>query len=91
MKTVTIRELRRNWPAVEQHLASARELTVTRDGKPVAELRLPARLPAKTAKRFNAAEHLKMIQKFWAGRKPKFTTEQLIAESRAERNFSAPK
>ena len=38
METVTIRELRQNWPAVEKRLASARELTGTRDGTAVAEL-----------------------------------------------------
>ena len=37
METVTIRELRQNWPAVEKRLASAREITVTRDGTAVAE------------------------------------------------------
>ena len=91
METVTIRELRQNWPAVEKRLAAARELTVTRDGEAVAELRLPERRPAKASRQFDAAEHLKMIKRFWGARKLPFTTEQLIAESRAERNFSAPK
>ena len=91
METVSIRELRQNWPAVEKRLTSARELTVTRDGEAVAELRLPAKLPAAAGRRFNATEHAKWVKKLWGKRKLPFTTEQLIAESRAERNFSAPK
>jgi antitoxin (DNA-binding transcriptional repressor) of toxin-antitoxin stability system len=90
METVTIRELRQNWPAVEKRLAAAGELTVTRDGTAVAELHpaRPAAPKGKPKKRFNAAEHMKMLKKFWGGRIPPFTSEQLIAESRAERNFS---
>lgn len=91
METVTIRELRQNWPAVEKRLTAARELSVTRDGEAVAELRLPATRPAAAARRFDAAEHTKMIKKFWGSRKAPFTSEQLIAEGRAERKFAAPK
>ena len=91
METVTIRELRQNWPAVEKRLAAARELTITRDGAAVAELRVPARQSAAPARQFNAAAHLAKIKKFWGGKKPPFTSEQLIADSRAERNFSTPK
>jgi antitoxin (DNA-binding transcriptional repressor) of toxin-antitoxin stability system len=92
METVTIRELRQNWPAVEKRLAAVGELTVTRDGTPVAELH-PARRPAaakkKTPKRFNAAEHMKWLKKIWGDEKPAFTSEQLIAEGRTERDFSS--
>jgi hypothetical protein len=41
METVTIRELRRNWIAVEKHLNAVGELSVTRYSTPVAVLRLP--------------------------------------------------
>jgi antitoxin (DNA-binding transcriptional repressor) of toxin-antitoxin stability system len=92
METVTIRELRQNWPAVEKRLAVAGGLTVTRDGTAVAELsppRRPAAVKPRRPKRFNAAEHMKWLKKFWGKRRPPFTSEQLIAEGRAERDFSA--
>ena len=41
MDTVTVRELRQSWPAVEKRLTAAGELVVTRDGEPVAERRRP--------------------------------------------------
>jgi antitoxin (DNA-binding transcriptional repressor) of toxin-antitoxin stability system len=91
METVTIRELRQNWPAVERRLAAVGGLTVTRDGTAVAELH-PARQPAakgKPPKRFNAAAHARWLKKVWGNEKPAFTSEQLIAESRAERVFSS--
>ena len=54
METVTIRELRQNWPAVEKRLAAGGELAVTRDGEPVALLTPPKKVPAKkTRKRFH--------------------------------------
>ena len=91
METVTIRELRQNWPAVEKRLAAAGELTVTRDGEPVAQLRLPPARPVSTAKRFDPEAHMKMLKKIWGRRKPPFTTEQLMADERAERDFSPRK
>lgn len=92
METVTIRELRQNWPAVEKRLAVAGGLSVTRDGIPVAEL-APPRHPAakKSKKRFTAAAHLKVLKKIWGGTKPKFTSEQLLEAERAERRLGAGK
>ena len=88
MDTVTVRELRQSWPAVEQRLAVAGELIVTRDGKPVAELRTPAKQPAAPGRRFDPEAHMKKLMKFWGKRKPPFTSEQLIAAERAERSSS---
>ena len=88
METVTIRELRQNWPAVEKRLAAAGELTVTRDGEAVAVLGPFKKQPAKKpTRRFTAAEHEKWMKKIWGNEKPSFTSEELIAEGRAERNF----
>ena len=91
METVTIRELRQNWPAVEKCLAAAGELTVTRDGEAVAELRRPAMRPVAAIKRFDPEAHMRMLKKFWGKRKPPFTSEELIAAERAERNFGPRK
>ena len=90
METVTIRELRQNWPAVEKRLAAAGELTVTRDGEAVAELRTPSSRLATVGKRFDFDAHQKLVKKFWGKRKPPFTTEELIAAGRTERDFTKP-
>jgi antitoxin (DNA-binding transcriptional repressor) of toxin-antitoxin stability system len=88
MDTVTIRELRQNWPEVEKRLATEGELTVTRDGKAVALLTPPR--PAKVkkhSKRFDPALHAALVQKIWTDKKPSFTTDQKLRDERAERAF----
>ncbi|MEO5957727.1 MAG: hypothetical protein ABIZ49_02545 [Opitutaceae bacterium] len=92
METVTIRELRQNWPAVEKRLAASGELSVTRDGVAVAQLTAPRPVVAKkTKKRFDAEEHRKLLEKIW-GKKPRnFQTDDWLARERADRNFASPK
>jgi antitoxin (DNA-binding transcriptional repressor) of toxin-antitoxin stability system len=88
METVTIRELRQNWPAVEKRLAAVGELAVTRDGAAVALLAPPRPVTAKpSAKRFDPAEHARLIRKIWGSEKPSFTTDRSLAEERAERTL----
>jgi antitoxin (DNA-binding transcriptional repressor) of toxin-antitoxin stability system len=85
METVTIRELRQNWPAVEKRLAAVGELAVTRDGAAVALLAPPRPATKPSAKRFDPAEHARLIRKIWGSEKPSFNTDQSLAEERAER------
>lgn len=88
METVTLNDLRQNWPEVEKRLAVVGELTVTRDGVVVPLLKLPR--PAKVkkaAKRFDPAVHAVLIRKIWSDKKPPFTTDQKLAEERTERFF----
>ncbi|MSU73367.1 MAG: hypothetical protein EXS43_13680 [Opitutus sp.] len=85
METVTIRELRQNWPAVEKRLAAVGELTVTRDGATVALLAPPRSAAKRSAKRFDPAEHARLIRKIWESETPSFTSDQSLAEERAER------
>ena len=88
METVTIRELRQNWPAVEKRLAAVGELAVTRDGAAVALLAPPRPVAAKqSAKRFEPAAHARLIRKIWGSENPAFTTDQRLAEERAERTL----
>ena len=88
METMTIRELRQNWPAVEKRLAAVGELTITRDGAAVALLAPPRPATAKRpAKRFAPATHAKLIRKIWGSEKPAFSTDQSLAEERAERTL----
>ena len=88
METVTIRELRQNWPAVEKRLAAVGELAVTRDGAAVALLTPPRPGPKPSAKRFDPAGHAKLIRTIWGSEKPSFTTDQSLAEERAERTLA---
>ena len=62
--------------------------TVTRDGVVVALLKLPRSAKVKkAAKRFDTAVHAALIQKIWTDKKPRFTTDQKLAEERTERAF----
>ena len=62
--------------------------TVTRDGVVVTLLKLPRLANVKSAaKRFDPAVHAALIQKIWSDKKPPFTTDQKLAEERAERAF----
>ena len=88
METVTIRELRQSWPAVEKRLAAAGELTITRDGVAVAVL-APARKAAatRTKRRFDPTAHAKLLKEIWGNEKPAFSSDELLAAERAERDF----
>ena len=89
METVTVNELGRSWAAIEKRLATAGTLTVMRNGEVVATIAPPAKATTqKKGKRFSAEEHAKWMKKIWGDKKPSFTTEQLMAEERAERDFS---
>lgn len=89
METVTIRELRQNWPAVEKRLAAVGGLTVTRDGTAVAEL-APPRHPAAAKKpdaRFDPAAHERLLKKIWGPKPPAFSFSAALGRERAERKF----
>jgi antitoxin (DNA-binding transcriptional repressor) of toxin-antitoxin stability system len=88
METVTIRELRQSWPAVQKRLAAVGELTVTRDGQAVAMLATPRAAPSqRLGKRFDPAGHARLIRKLWGPAGPSFGTEQALQEERAERRL----
>ena len=82
MKTMTVRDIRLNWPEAEKALARVGEIVVTRDSKPVARI-LPyeARSRARR-KRFDAAEHLRWLEKFWRDRDPGPTSDELLRRDR---------
>lgn len=89
METVTIRDLRQNWPAVERRLASTGELTVTRDGTAVAVLATPRAAAQASPRRFDPAAHAQRIRKLWGRDQPAFTSERSLAEQRADRSPAA--
>ncbi len=71
MKTVSIRDLRQKWPAIERGLKGSEGLLVTRDSKPVARL-LPLENAAKGGRpQFHAKDQVQWLKKIWG------TTETL--------------
>jgi antitoxin (DNA-binding transcriptional repressor) of toxin-antitoxin stability system len=84
MRTMTVRDVRLNWPEAERQLAAEGEIVVTRDSKPVARL-LPYTPPgAAERKRFDPAAHLRWLRKFWAGKPKPPNTDDMLARDRAD-------
>jgi hypothetical protein len=64
------------------------ELAITRDGVAVALLAPPRPAAAKQAtKRFDPAAHAGLIRKIWGSERPSFTSDQELANERAERTL----
>jgi len=86
MKTISVRELRQQWPRAEALLEREKELTVTRDGKPVAKLQ---RIRASSGKRkqFDAGAHARW-QARANGRKKVRWVEQFLGADREAREIA---
>lgn len=86
MQTITIRELRQNWPAVERRLqSSSGPLLVTRDGTPVARLSLPAEESPEKVKGFSAAAHRQWRGQQWGRSRPKTDSGRWLDRMRDDR------
>ncbi|WP_221032662.1 type II toxin-antitoxin system Phd/YefM family antitoxin [Actomonas aquatica] len=85
MKTVSIRDLRQKWPAIERGLKGSEGLLVTRDSKPVARL-LPLEDPAAAARpRFEAKAHAQWLKKTWgAGAESRAWVDAALAADRGD-------
>lgn len=64
MKTITVRYVRQRWPEAERSLAIEGEITITRDGKPVARL-LPVEPVEDNRPRFDPVANRKRREKLW--------------------------
>jgi antitoxin (DNA-binding transcriptional repressor) of toxin-antitoxin stability system len=64
MKTITVRDVRQHWPEAERSLAIEGEITITRDGKPVARL-LPVEPVEDNRPRFDPVANRKRREKLW--------------------------
>jgi len=65
VKTISIRDLRQKWPAVERGLKASGGLLITRDSKPVARL-MPLESPdAAVRERFDPAAQAAWLKKTW--------------------------
>jgi antitoxin (DNA-binding transcriptional repressor) of toxin-antitoxin stability system len=79
MKTITIRQLRQNWPEAESLLRVENEIIVTRDSKPVARL-IRYVNPEPIRKRFDPVAHGKWQKKVSGGKCSKWVETGLLAE-----------
>jgi antitoxin (DNA-binding transcriptional repressor) of toxin-antitoxin stability system len=68
VKTISIRDLRSRWSAIEKALGLEHELVITRDGHPVAKLVRVAPQQLKR-KRWEAGLHKKWLDRVWRQRK----------------------
>jgi len=90
INTITIREVRQHWPAVEKRLAAEGELTITRDSRPVAKLSAlrPAKLPPR--QRFTAELHARWMKEIWGDHPPRIDSGKILEELRRDRFGSKP-
>jgi antitoxin (DNA-binding transcriptional repressor) of toxin-antitoxin stability system len=85
VQTVTIRELRQNWPKIEQRLRETRQtLLVTRDGEPVAQMSPPPK-PAGAPTAFDAGAHRRWLRRVWGGKVPSIDSGAWLAKEREDR------
>jgi len=84
MTRMSVRDIRLKWPEAERKLATAGEIIVTRDSKPVARI-LPyeGRRRAKRP-RFDPAEHLRWLRQFWRRQPRHEATDHVLQRERAD-------
>jgi len=82
MKTMTVRDIRLNWPEAEKALARVGEIVVTRDSKPVARILPYDARPSTRRKRFDPAAHLRWMERFWRDRVHGPSSDELLRRDR---------
>lgn len=84
MTSMTVRDVRLNWPKAEKALAEGEEIIITRDAKPVARL-LPLVPGARQRRqRFVPVAHEREVKRIWRRRRPRPSTDVLLARDRDE-------
>ena len=84
MKTVSIRDLRQKWPAIERGLKGSEGLLVTRDSKPVARLLPLEESAAGTRPRFEPAAHAKWMKQTWGATTVRSWVDDALARDRGD-------
>ena len=79
MIRISIRDLRQRWPHAEAMLRTENEITITRDGKPVAKL-VRIREARRTRKRFDPKSHAAWQARMNRGRTVRWVDEFLIRD-----------
>jgi len=90
MNSVTIRQVCRHWPEVEQRVAVERELIITRNAVPVASLHALTPPKKKRRKRFSAEMHARWMKEIWGAKPPCLNSDKWLEEARRERFVRMP-
>ncbi len=85
MKTMTIRQIRQEWPEAERQLAVEKEILITRDGEPVAKLVQIEKTKVLKKKFDPESQRLKRERIFGKGVTVNWVDE--FCESRADREL----
>ncbi|MGI8603713.1 MAG: hypothetical protein ACR2OZ_12040 [Verrucomicrobiales bacterium] len=94
MRTMTVRDIRQHWPEAEKALAEEGEIIVTRDSIPVAKI-VPYIAPPRSTKRqvkdFDAAEHLRWLQKVSRDEPPdRPSSDEILRDIRNKGHYFPP-
>jgi antitoxin (DNA-binding transcriptional repressor) of toxin-antitoxin stability system len=79
MKTISIRELRQNWPEAESLLRVENEIVITRDSEPVAKLVRYVK-PEPVRRRFDPIAHGKWQKRMSGGKVTRWVDQGLLRE-----------
>jgi antitoxin (DNA-binding transcriptional repressor) of toxin-antitoxin stability system len=85
MKTLSVRDLRQRWPQAEALLRVEREITITRDGRPVAKL-VRVTAERKARRRFDPVAHGQWQRKLAVGKVSRWV-DRAVAEGREDRRL----
>jgi antitoxin (DNA-binding transcriptional repressor) of toxin-antitoxin stability system len=86
MTTMTVHDLGQHWPEAEKVLAAEKEITITRDGVPVAKL-LAVEPVKKQRKPFDLEAHRKWKEDLFGKGVVVNWVEEFIANDREDRVF----
>lgn len=81
---MTVRDVRLKWPEAERLLATAGEIVVTRDSKPVARIIPYHESGAGRRRRFDPVAHARWLRRFWKGKSARPTTDELLRRDRGD-------
>ena len=84
MKTMSVRDIRQNWPAAERALREEGEVIVTRDSKPVARIVPIAGNAVATRSRVDPRALARWRAHFWRGQPKQVSTDQTLAQDRED-------
>ena len=85
MKTMSVRDIRQNWPEAERALREEGEIIVTRDSKPVARIVPIAGAVIRTRSRFDSTALARWRTRFWKKQPEQPSTDRTLDDDRRDR------
>jgi antitoxin (DNA-binding transcriptional repressor) of toxin-antitoxin stability system len=84
MKTMSVRDIRQNWPEAERALREEGEIIVTRDSKPVARIVPIAGTVVATRSRLDPDALRRWRARFWKGQPKQPSTDRTLEMDRED-------